>query len=309
MPVKSVMPLCLRDGLQPVLEGEVRQLEIDVEHAPALRRQSPPRHAGAHRKHHVDERPRLPALARAAEDHLGALVQHARDELRRLRLRHRHELRAADDLRQTVRCVRRFPFGPRLRADMQGEELLRADFAVHGAPALGAAGKAGRVLVLPVEAATLEPVPDDVHATPVFRRIGRVHAHPGVERFVPGVDEGRHRQPAGENRRVLLLLRDRRAGIVAVELDERVAEGRDVLVLRPVLRHRIDADEQAERRAEAFLDAALPCHARLPFVAGHRDAARRRDLAGFVLARRCDGDELRGCEARIEQLGEAVCDG
>ena len=47
----------------------------------------------------------------------------------------------------------------------------------------------------------------------------------------------------------------------------------------------------------------------LPFVARHRHAARRHDLAGVVFARRGDGDELRGREARIEERGEAVRDG
>ena len=64
-----------------------------------------------------------------------------------------------------------------------------------------------------------------------------------------------------------------------------------------------------ERRAEALLDAALRDDALLPFLARHGDAARRHDLAGFVFARRSDGDELLGREARIEQLGESVRDG
>ena len=48
-----------------------------------------------------------------------------------------------------------------------------------------------------------------------------------------------------ENGGVLLFLRDRRAAIVAVELDERVPEGRNVLVLRSAFRHRIETHEQS----------------------------------------------------------------
>ena len=119
----------------------------------------------------------------------------------------------------------------------------------------------------------------------------------------------RDRQPAGEDRGELLLLRDRRAFVVAVELHEDMAERRHVFVLRAAFGHRVDAKEQAERRAEAPLDAALFRDALLPLVARHRHAARRHDLARIVFARRCDGDELRGTEARIDESGEAIGDG
>ena len=233
-------------------------------------------------------------LARAAEDHLAALVQHARDELRRLRLLHGHELGAGDDLRQAIGRVPGFPFAPRLRAEAEREQTLHAHFAIHGAAAFRAAREARRILVLPVEPAALEPIPDDVHAAAILGGVRRIHAHPGVERLVAGINQRRHRQPAGEDRGELLLLRNRRAFVVAVELHEDVAKRGHVFVLRAAFRHRVDAQEQAERRGEALLDAAFRRDALLPLVARHRHAARRHDLAGIVFARRRDGDELRG---------------
>ena len=75
-------------------------------------------------------------------------------------------------------------------AETEAQALL-AELTVHGAPAVGTAGKPGRVLVLLVEAEPFEPIPDNADPTAVFVGIGGIDPHPGMEAFVAGVDHDR----------------------------------------------------------------------------------------------------------------------
>ena len=191
-------------------------------------------------------------------------MEHAIDELRRLRFRLAHERMAGQDRRQVGIRVCRLPCRPRLRAEFQREQGLATDIAIDRAPAVRTARQARRIPVLLVQVDAGKPAPDDFDAPLVFLLVRRIDPDPRVQALVARVDQGRDRHAAGDDRMVLFFLGDRLAGLVAVELDQHMAERGDILVLRPALGHRVDAQEQPELGAEHAVDAALGRHLGFP---------------------------------------------
>ena len=130
-----------------------------------------------------------------------------------------------------------------------------------------------------------------------------------MQALVARIDQGGHRHAAGDHRMVLLLLRDRLAGLVPVEFDQHMTVRGDVFVFRAVLGHRIDPQEQPELGAENAVDAAFLGHLGFPLGGRERDTTARGDLAVIGFHGRRNRHEFIRLKARVEQADESVVDG
>ena len=251
--------------LKAVLAAGRIKLQIDVEHTALRAMKAQPLPPLGNGGAQLDQRKGFARLARAGEQQLVSLPQHALDQRRRKRRHIVPDLGERLHIGQVV--VGRFnpflPLGKRRLADVFGDDILpvfAAQYARHTAQARGIA-----VLAVQLQAVLFAHAVEIVHALAVFAVVARLDAHDGVQALPARMHQHDGGQLQLADQRVLL------ANAHAVRFDQRIAEVGHIFVLHALSVQRIEADPRpclALVVADDRADVARAARERLDQLAG-----------------------------------------